>query len=165
MSASSSTTSAMRGMPASAQGFRVRLAVDEGPEEVRLRDDAEQALAVEHGQTSDLVLEHDLRRLPGVSVRPHRDHGAGHDLVHREAGEEVVDLPHRQAGGLRGQVETEVAVRHDPDEPRAVGDQEMPDPLAQHRLPRLEYRRVGGDRHETARHELAYLAHHRLLSA
>src|SRR5215472_8446772 len=91
------------------------LASRERSEDIRLRDDADQVFAIHHGQGADLVLQHQASRIPRLPVWADHDHALGHHLLDREAGEEVVDLPHGQARRLRGQIETDVAVGHDAD--------------------------------------------------
>ncbi len=57
----------------------------EGTEDVRLGDDADQLALVEHGQATDLVLEHRARGRLDVVIRVDRDELRRHDARDREA--------------------------------------------------------------------------------
>ena len=92
-------------------------------------------LAIEYGQGADLVLEHEPGGRPRVLVGPGNDHALGHDLAHGELGQQMVDLPHREARGLRGQVQANVAIRDDADQAAALRHEQVPDALLQHGLP------------------------------
>jgi hypothetical protein len=92
-----------------------------------------------------------------------RDHPLGHDLAHGEAGEQMVDLPYRETRGLRGQVQSNVAVGNDADEAAPFLHEQVSDALLQHGLPGLEDAGLGAHGDEGARHEFTHF-HVMLLS-
>src|SRR5215831_1965541 len=128
----------------------------EGTKDVRLRDNADQVLAVEDGERAHLVLEHELGGGPRVPVGARDDHALGHGLAHGESSEQIVDFPHREARGLRGQVQADVTVRYDADETAVFRHEEVPDTLLQHEPPRVEYGGFGTHGDGGSRHELAH---------
>src|SRR3954469_14562746 len=99
--------------------MRVPEALDERADDLTDAHDAEQVLALEHGQVADLALAHQPRSVEDVVVGRER---------HELAGHHVADADIAEVGPLPGQAEY-VALGEDPNEPVALANADRADVL------------------------------------
>src|SRR5262249_24790212 len=78
-----------------------------------------------------------------------------HDVGHREALDEVVQLPHGETRRRRGQRLSDVAIAHDADQTAVIDHEEMADARFSHEQPSRPQARLSTHGEWLARHQLA----------
>ena len=118
-------------------------------------DDADELIALEHGEAADLPLPHGVRRLLYGVVGERRNHLTGHHVLYQDFLQRRRPLGVPERGGGRAQV----PVRDDPDEPPFLEHGQVPDaplPAQGERRPRRLFRR---ERYDLAGHRVLYEQH------
>ncbi len=129
--------------------------LDQRAQQVRLRQDADQRIALHDRKAADAVLVQQLRRFLDRRVRRRRD-----DLRHHH----LADLPRmKRAFQLvallrpdRRHRQPEVAVGHEADQAAVAQHRQVPDAVRPRDVERFRDRRFGGRRVHVRRHPGAY---------
>src|SRR5881392_1888820 len=118
----------------------------ERAQEIGVRHDPDQRVAVRDGQRAEARIEHESRRVFDPGLRGYRHGIRGHDPTGDRAGR-------LGAGGPN------VSVRDHPHQPPPGHDRQVPDAVLVHEASRRVARRLGPDRHQPAGHHISHHDH------
>src|SRR5216117_2401381 len=118
----------------------------ERAQEIGVRHDPDQRVAVRDGQRAEARIEHESRRVFDPGLRGYRHGIRGHDPTGDRAGR-------LGAGGPN------VSVRDHPHQPPPGHDRQVPDAVLVHEASRRVARRLGPDSHQPAGHHISHHDH------
>ncbi|TXT53518.1 MAG: hypothetical protein BAJATHORv1_180005 [Candidatus Thorarchaeota archaeon] len=129
--------------------------LEEDVEQIGLGDHPDHHVVPHHREPADLVIGHNARCLLDGAVLLDGDDVLGHHVLHRDLGEQIVDLPHIQRRDGRGRSVKQVVARDDPDQLAVlVHHGEPTDVLTPHPRHRLGHRDIRLDGDGIGRHPL-----------